>query len=61
MRTLKEELLWLEEFASLDEAQDKLSAWIDFYNSYYLHSALGYRSPQEYERLYQAENLGKAA
>jgi putative transposase len=61
MRTLKEEPLWLEEFASLDEAQDKLSAWIYFYNNYYLHSALGYRSPQEYERLYQAENLGKAA
>lgn len=61
MRTLKEELLWLEEFVSLDEAQEKLSAWIDFYNNYYLHSALGYRSPQEYEQLYLAENLGKAA
>ncbi len=61
MRTLKEELLWLEEFASLDEAQEKLSAWIDFYNNYYLHSALGYRSPQEYERLYLERNLEKAA
>jgi putative transposase len=61
MRTLKEELLWLEEFAGLDEAREKLSAWIDFYNNYYLHSALGYRSPQEYTQLYQAENLGKAA
>ncbi len=61
MRTLKEELLWLEEFASLDEAQDKISAWIDFYNKRYLHSALGYKSPVEYEQIYQAENLGKAA
>jgi putative transposase len=61
MRTLKEECFWLEEFNTLDEAQGKLSAWIDFYNNYYLHSALGYRSPQEYERLSQAENLGRAA
>jgi transposase InsO family protein len=61
MRTLKEELLWLEEFAGLDKARDQLSARIDFYNNSYLHSALGFRSPQEYERLYQAENLGKAA
>jgi putative transposase len=61
MRTLKEELLWLEEFAGLDEAREKLSAWIDFYNNYYLHSSLGYRSPQEYEQFYQAANLGKAA
>ena len=44
MRTLKEELLWLEEFAGLDEAREKLSAWIDFYNNRYLHSALGYKS-----------------
>jgi putative transposase len=61
MRTLKEELLWLEEFADLDETHEKLSAWIDFYNNHYLHSALGYKSPQEYERLYQEENLEKAA
>jgi len=61
MRTLKEELLWLEEFAGLDEAQDKLSVWIDFYNKRYLHSALGYKSPMEYEHLYQEEDLGKAA
>lgn len=61
MRTLKEELLWLEEFAGLEEAREKLSAWIDFYNNQYLHSALGYRSPQEYERLFQEINLEKAA
>jgi putative transposase len=61
MRTLKEELLWLEEFAGLDEVHEKLSLWIDFYNTRYLHSALGYKSPQEYERLYQEENLEKAA
>ena len=61
MRTLKEELLWLEEFDGLEEAREKLSAWIDFYNKDYLHSALGYKSPEEYERLFQKTNLEKAA
>ncbi|MFA4902405.1 MAG: integrase core domain-containing protein [Desulfobaccales bacterium] len=61
IRTLKEECLWLEEVSSLNEAQKRLSAWIGFYNNHYLHSALGYRSPQEYERLYHEEKLGKAA
>jgi transposase InsO family protein len=61
MRTLKEELLWLEEFAGLDEAHEKLSVWIDFYNHRYLHSALGYKSPMEYEQLYLEENLKNAA
>ena len=46
-RTLKEDLLWLEEFVSQEEAREKLSAWVDFYNQDYLHSALGYKSPQE--------------
>ena len=56
MRTLKEEILW----KSLP-AWKKLSAWIDFYNKDYPLSALGYKSPQEYERLYQETNLDKAA
>jgi hypothetical protein len=50
----------LEEFTGLDVAHEKLSAWIDFYNKD-LDSALGYKSPHEYERLYQAETLGNAA
>ena len=61
MRTLKEDLLWLEEFAGLDEAPDKLSVWIYFCNKRYLHSALTYKSPMEYEQLYREENLKNAA
>jgi transposase InsO family protein len=52
MRTLKKELLWLEEFAGLDEAHERLSSWINFYNHSCLHLPLGYKSPQEYEQLY---------
>jgi putative transposase len=61
MRTMKEEFLWLEEFAGLEEAHEKLSARLDFNNHNYLHSALGYKSPTEYERLFQEENLEKTA
>jgi transposase InsO family protein len=61
MRTLREKLLWLEEFTSLDEAQDEVSAWIDFYNKRYLHSVLGYKSLVEYEQICRAKNLEKAA
>jgi hypothetical protein len=61
MRTLKAELLWLEEFAGLDEAQDKLSVWIDCYNQRYRLSALGNKGPEKYEQLYQAKDMGKAA
>jgi putative transposase len=61
VRTLKEECLRLEEFASLEEARGKISFWFNFYNHRYLHSALGYKSPQEYEQLYQEKELGQAA
>ena len=51
MRTLKEELLWLEEFESLEEARQKISSWIEVdYNLMYVHSALGYMSPEEFDR-----------
>jgi transposase InsO family protein len=53
--------LRLEEFTGLDEAHEKLSAWTRFYNHRYLHSALGYKSLQEYELIYREPNLEKAA
>ena len=61
LRTLKEELLWLEEFISLEEAHEQVSAWLSFYNTSYLHSALGYKSPLEYEQIFREEKLRQAA
>ncbi len=62
MRTIKEEVIWLNEFSSLEEAREKIGRWIEVdYNKLYVHSELGYRSPEEYESLYYEENLRKAA
>ncbi len=63
MRTIKEELLWLHEFSSLEEAKRAISHWIEMdYNRLYVHSALGYLSPEEFEDLYLSQpSLREAA
>jgi putative transposase len=52
MRTLKEEFLWLSEWRSPSELADRLSGWILTFNSSYLHSSLGYRTPNLAEQDY---------
>jgi len=52
-RTMKEELLWLREWHSPFELTGALNRWIDSYNRYYLHSALGYKSPNKFEEEYR--------
>lgn len=47
MRTMKEECLWLEEWESFSDVETKLTAWINKYNSEYLHSALGWKTPNQ--------------
>lgn len=62
MRTLKEELLWLNEFESFEEARNALENWITVdYNRNYVHSALGYMSPVEFENAYFCKASSKAA
>jgi transposase InsO family protein len=51
MRTMKEECLWLTEWKSFDELKKALDNWINFYNRKYPHSALSYKSPDEFEKL----------
>ena len=46
MRTIKEELFWLHEWRSLEHLADALSGWIELFNTTYLHSALGWKTPQ---------------
>jgi len=52
-RTMKEELLWLKEWMSPFELADALGKWVEYYNRQYLHSALGYKSPEKFEEEYQ--------
>jgi putative transposase len=45
IRTIKEEVIWVHEFKSLEEAKEKIKEFIEFYNREYPHSAIGYKSP----------------
>jgi transposase InsO family protein len=52
IRTLKEECLWLHEWTSPFTLASALKTSIDQYNEQYLHSALGYTAPRQFEREY---------
>lgn len=53
IRTFKEEIISPNEFSSLDETKREIGHWIDLnYNKLYVHSGLGYISPEEFEELY---------
>lgn len=50
MRTLKEELVWLNEWQSPSQFIHALEHWIDQYNYEYLHSSLHYQTPVQFEQ-----------
>ncbi|MDQ7032483.1 MAG: IS3 family transposase [Desulfonauticus sp.] len=58
MRTFKEETVWPYEFESFEQAKKKVDKFIGFYNDEYPNSAIGYLSPNEFER---AEKLKAVA
>jgi transposase InsO family protein len=61
IRTIKEELLWLNEFTSFEEAKDAIGDWIsEDYNRLYIHSALGYQSPEEYRDQWEQSHAQEA-
>lgn len=49
MRTFKEEIIYVNEFDSFEEAKMKVDEFINYYNNFYLHSSLGYMSPVDFE------------
>jgi len=53
IRTMKEELLWLREWENEAELAREVGRWVKDFNEHYLHSALGYRTPNQAERNYQ--------
>ncbi len=50
MRTLKEELCWLREWSSATELKTALDRFVEDFNDGYLHSALGYKTPNAFEK-----------
>jgi putative transposase len=50
-RSIKEECIWMYNFASKDEAFRIIADWIDWYNQSRPHSVLVYRSPLEFRTL----------
>jgi len=51
MKTLKQEEIYCSQYANFDELSQHLEVFIStYYNRQRLHSALGYRTPEEFER-----------
>ena len=50
IRTLKEECLWLREWTSPFTLADDVARWFESFNVSYLHSSLGYRTPESFEQ-----------
>jgi len=50
MRTLKEELVWINEWRSPQDFFGKLDRWVEYYNNEYLHSSLKYQTPANFEK-----------
>ena len=47
IRTMKEECIWLQDWASLAELQDALDRWCTTYNEQRPHQSLKWRTPAE--------------
>jgi len=51
MKTLKQEEIYCSQYADCSELNEHLEEFLDvYYNRQRLHSALGYRTPEEFER-----------
>jgi len=47
IRTIKEEEIWLNEYETFSEAHAAIESYVLYYNSTRIHSALGYRTPDD--------------
>jgi transposase InsO family protein len=57
MKTFKEEIIYPNEFDSLEEARMEVDNIITFYNQDYPHSVLGYLSPIDFEKQLKYKNV----
>lgn len=56
-KTLKAEEVWLEDYMGIEHADESICAFIDYYNSERMHSALGYLSPAQFEAALPSNDL----
>ena len=52
IRTVKEEEIWANVYDTLSEARAAIEAYVNYYNRERIHSALGYRTPNEVAAAY---------
>lgn len=52
IRTVKEEEIWPNVYDTLTEARSAVEAYVNYYNQERIHSALGYRTPNEITAAY---------
>ena len=62
MKTLKREEIYAGEYRDLDHLRENVASFIDcYYNRVRLHSALGYRPPEEFEQAVSPETVSQGA
>jgi transposase InsO family protein len=52
IRTLKEDLIWPNDYAVPFDLEAVLDKWVNDYNTDFPHSSLTYKTPSEYEELF---------
>ncbi|MBZ4644065.1 MAG: Integrase core domain [Deferribacteraceae bacterium] len=55
IRTIKEEVFWINEFETIEEANAAMNEFVKFYNNEHCHSSLNYMSPVEYYEKWKNE------
>lgn len=50
IRTIKEDLIWVNEWASFQQLQMALTLWVKKYNEEFPHKSLKYKTPLQYEQ-----------
>ena len=62
-RSLKYEEVYLKSYKNLKEARDEINKYIDIYNTKRIHSAIGYKTPDEiyFSSVEIKQNLDKVA
>ena len=62
MKTLKREEIYANEYRDLDHLDENIAAFIDnYYNRVRLHSALGYKPPEEFEQAATPATISQGA